>query len=129
MKRFRERIAANTLSLNEEERRKEMAKEKALKKSRDAERKQHPRLEPIAYEVTLDTVDKEKLPLVTIKTKEKALKSAKAADLDGTADDEKDSAPVPDPLKWEAVNILNDLATLSLHESQSPKTAKVMDRE
>jgi carboxyl-terminal processing protease len=129
MKRFRERIAANTLSLNEEERRKEIAKDKALKKSRDAERKQHPRVEPTAYEVTLDTVDKDKLPLVTVKTKEKALKAAKAADLDGTADDEKDSAPVPDPLKWEAVNILNDLAALSPQESHSPKTAKVMDRE
>jgi carboxyl-terminal processing protease len=129
MKRFRERIAANTLSLNEEERRKEIAKDKALKKSRDAERKQHPRVEPMAYEVSLDTVEKEKLPLLTVKTKEKALKAAKAADLEGTADDEKDSAPVPDPLKWEAVNILNDLASLSPQESQSPKTAKVMDRE
>ena len=129
MKRYRERIAANKLSLNEQERRREIAKDKALKESRDEERKVHPRPEPPAYEVTLDTVEKEKLPLVTIKSKEKALKAAKAADPDDAGDEEKASPHVPDPLKWEAVNILDDLASIASREQSSPKTARVTDRE
>jgi carboxyl-terminal processing protease len=128
MKRFHEKITLNRLSLNEKERRDEIAKDKQIKKARMAERKKAPHPEPVAYEVTLDTVEKEKLPLVTIKSKKKAEKAAKAEDAtdgedgDDTKDDE---GPVPDPIKAEAVNILNDLA----NQTVGSRTAKVMDRE
>jgi carboxyl-terminal processing protease len=127
MKRFREKISLNRLSLNERERRDEMAKEKQVRKVRVAERKRKAHSEPVAYEVTLDTVDKEKLPLVTVKSKQKAKMAAKAADAaDGVdGDEEKDEGPVPDPIKAEALNILNDLA----NQTQGTMTARIMDRE
>lgn len=122
MKRFREKIALNRLSLNERQRREEMAKEKEIRKARLAERKKSPRPESVAYEVTLDTVEKEKLPRVTAKAKLKADKSAKAADSD---DDKEDEGGVPDPIRTEALNILNDLA----NQTQGTRTAGIMDRE
>lgn len=125
MKRFREKLSLNQLSLNEKQRRDEMAKDKQMKKSRLAERKKMPRAEPVAYEVTLDTVEKEKLPRVTVKGKLKAEKAAKAADGADGDDEKEDEGPVPDPIKAEALNILNDLA----NQMQGTRTAKIMDRE
>jgi carboxyl-terminal processing protease len=125
MKRFREKLSLNQLSLNEKQRRDEMAKDKQMKKSRLAERKKTPRAEPVAYEVTLDTVEKEKLPRVTLKGKLKAEKAAKAADGADGDDEKEDEGPVPDPIKAEALNILNDLA----NQMQGTRTAKIMDRE
>jgi carboxyl-terminal processing protease len=125
MKRFREKLSLNQLSLNEKQRRDEMAKDKQMKKSRLAERKKTPRAEPVAYEVTLDTVEKEKLPRVTVKGKLKAEKAAKAADGADSDDEKEDEGPVPDPIKAEALNILNDLA----NQMQGTRTAKIMDRE
>ncbi|NBZ95821.1 MAG: tail-specific protease [Proteobacteria bacterium] len=125
MKRFREKLSLNQLSLNEKQRRDEMAKDKQMKKSRLAERKKTPRAEPVAYEVTLDTVEKEKLPRVTVKGKLKAEKAAKAADGADGDDEKEDEGPVPDPIKAEALNILNDLA----NQMQGTRTAKIMDRE
>jgi carboxyl-terminal processing protease len=125
MKRFREKIALNRLSLNEKERRDELARDKVLKKTREAQRKKDPRPEPVAYEVTLDTVEKEKLPRVTLKSKSKTTK-ARPLDDEGSDDEEKDDAtPAPDPIKSEALNILNDLA----NQSQGTRTAGIMDRE
>jgi carboxyl-terminal processing protease len=125
MKRFREKLSLNQLSLNEKQRRDEMAKDKQMKKSRLAERKKMPRPEPVAYEVTLDTVEKEKLPKVTVKGKLKAEKAAKAADGADGEDEKEDEGPFPDPIKAEALNILNDLA----NQMQGTRTAKIMDRE
>lgn len=125
MKRFREKLSLNQLSLNEKQRRDEMAKDKQMKKSRLAERKKTPRPEPVAYEVTLDTVEKEKLPRVTVKGKLKAEKAAKAADGADGDDEKEDEGPSPDPIKAEALNILNDLA----NQIQGTRTARIMDRE
>lgn len=125
MKRFREKLSLNQLSLNEKQRRDEMAKDKQMKKSRLAERKKTPRPEPVAYEVTLDTVEKEKLPRVTVKGKLKAEKAAKAADGADGDDEKEDESPTPDPIKAEALNILNDLA----NQTQGTRTARIMDRE
>ena len=125
MKRFREKLSLNQLSLNEKQRRDEMVKDKQMKKSRLAERKKTPRPEPVAYEVTLDTVEKEKLPKVTVKGKLKAEKAAKAADGADGEDEKEDEGPVPDPIKAEALNILNDLA----NQMQGTRTVKIMDRE
>jgi len=129
MKRFREKIALNTLSLNEKERRDEMAKDKQIKKERDAKRKKDPRPKPVAYEVTLDTVDKDKLPLVTLKPKgagKDAQKEQKpAAENDEDDVDKIDPGTLVDPIKAEALNILNDLSV----QLQGTRTAKIMERE
>lgn len=125
MKRFREKIALNKLSLNEQQRRAEMAREKETRKLRADARKKEPRAEPVAYEVTLDTVAKETLPRVSLKQKKKNQKVAKDDD-DGATDEEKeDAGPLPDPIRSEALNILNDLA----NQIQGTRTAGIMDRE
>jgi len=125
MKRFREKLALNRLSLNEKERRDEMAKEKAIKKTRQAERSKNPRPDPVAYEVTLDTVEKEKLPRVTLKNKSKADKASQEDEGETDVEEKEDAAPVPDPIKSEYLNILNDLA----NQMQGTRTAGIMDRE
>jgi carboxyl-terminal processing protease len=125
MKRFREKIASNRLSLNEKQRRDEMAKDKEIKKARQAERKKDPRRDPVAYQVTLETVDKEKLPKVTLKNKSKSPKVSAEEDELGEGENKDDDAPVPDPIKAEALNILNDLA----NQTQGTRTAKITDRE
>lgn len=128
MRRFREKISLNRLSLNERERRDEMAKEKQMRKARVAERKKNPRAEPVSYEVTLDTVEKEKLPLVTAKSKLKAAKGSKAVDPSDDAEpgeEKEEEGPAPDPIKAEALNILNDLA----YQTQGTRTARIMERE
>ena len=129
MDRFREKLQANRLSLNEKERRDELAKDKALKESRREERRKNPQPDPVAYEVTLDTAGMEKLPRVSLK--DKASKAAKIAkDEDGETDDEDKSpeGPLPDPIKSEALNILNDLVSQS-SQSEGSRTAGIMERE
>jgi carboxyl-terminal processing protease len=128
MKRFREKIALNRLSLNEKDRRDEIAKDKQARKARLAERKKTSRPEPVAYEVTLDTAEKEKLPRVTLKDKaEKARKRLAAKGKEDQQDDEEseETEPVPDPIRSEALNILNDLA----NQIQGTRTAVIMERE
>jgi len=122
MKTFRERLALNKLSLNEKVRKEELAVEKKRKEARDLERKQHSYQAPIAYEVSLDTVDKPQLPLVVDKKqahkKEADLKKEKAnqkAQLPAGEDSEEDIPPsnIPDPVKNEAISILEDLSSMT----------------
>jgi len=63
-------------------------------------------VQPIAYEVSLDTVDKPELPLVSAKKR-----PAKATDLDG--EDEATPTDVPDEERTEALNILGDLSSMT----------------
>ena len=125
MKRFKERLAQNQLSLNEKVRKEEKAEDEKRKKERDAERKKHPFAEPIAYEVTLDTVDKPELPKVTKKKKPAAEKVAKAKDDDDDDADEEKAPDAPDPIRHEALNILKDLTGQYL----SLRTAKASQGE
>jgi len=117
MKRFREKISLNRLSLNEKERRDEMAREEGDEEGAHRRTQKNPRPEPVAYEVTLDTVGKEKLPRVSLKRKLKAEKAAEAAN-DG--EEKEDEEPLPDPIKGEALNILNDLA----NQTQATRNCK-----
>jgi carboxyl-terminal processing protease len=123
MKILRQRLDQNVLSLSEKVRKEELAKEKARKKERVAERKKNPVVEPVAYEVTLDTVDKPVLPLVTAKKKQdKKVKEATpkiSNDGEDQEDDSDTAAVAPDPIRHEAINILQDFTSL-LH---SVKTA------
>jgi hypothetical protein len=119
MKRFREKLDLNQLSLNEKVRKDELAQEKARKQDRKMERKLHPALEPPAYEVTLDTLDKPALPKVTLK-KKPAREKAKDPDAE---EDDADVAQTPDPIRHEAINIIQDL-TSDMQNLRSAKTAQ-----
>jgi carboxyl-terminal processing protease len=117
MKRFREKLDLNQLSLNEKVRKEELAQEKVRKEERKKERKLHPVQQPVAYEVTLDTVDKPELPKVTLKKKPAKEKVEKDPDAE---DDDADIAATPDPIKNEAIKIIQDLTT----DVQNLRTAK-----
>ena len=84
--------------------------------ARDAERKLHPVANPVAYEVSLDTVDKPVLPLVSPKKKA-------AKDPEADPDDDAPVANTPDPERREALNILADLSSMthSLRTAGSPQ--------
>ena len=120
MKRFREKLDLNQLSLNEKIRKEELAQEKARKDERKKERKLHPVQEPAAYEVTLDTVDKPVLPKVTLKKKPAKEKTVKDPDAE---EDEADVALTPDPIRHEAINIIQDL-TSDIQNLRASKTAQ-----
>ena len=110
MKIFRQKIEMNHLSLNEDARKREIAEEKKRKDQRNAERKAHPEPTPVALEVSLDTVNKPELPKVTEKKK-----PAKVAASKTTSDDDSDEEPVagsPDPVRNEAIHILQDYTDL-----------------
>ena len=117
MKRFRERLDLNQLSLNQTVRKGELALDKSRKEERKAMRKLNPVPEPFAYEVTLDTVDQKILPKVTVKKKPAKEKLAKDPEAE---EEEADAAGTPDPVRHEAINILQDLTT----EFNSLRTAK-----
>lgn len=121
IKRFREKIELNQLSLNEKVRKEEIAQEKQRKEQRKAERKKTPVQPPPALEVTLDTVDKPVLPKVVAKKKPLRDKAVKLSD-DGEDPEEEESAGAPDPVKREALHILKDLTT----EIQGMRTAKAV---
>jgi carboxyl-terminal processing protease len=125
MKRYKDRLALNQLSLNEKIRKLEKGEDEKRKKDRDAERKKNPFVEPVAYEVTLDTVDKPELPKVTKKKKAAAEKVAKAKDDEEEDAAEADSPDVPDPIRHEAINILKDLTDQFL----SLRTAKASQEQ
>ena len=123
MKRFREKLDLNQLSLNEKARKEELAFDKTLRKQRNAERKTNSAPALPAYEVSLDTVDKEKLPLVTAKKKPAREKVAKEPGEEG--DEEEADVTAPDPVKLEAINILKELAT----QFQGLRTAGNRERQ
>ena len=111
MKILREKLDLNRLSLNEKIRKDELAQEKVRKEARNKERKLHPAPEFTAYEVTLDTVDKPELPKVTQKKKPKE-KEAVSKDSDPDAEEDAPVAGIPDPIRNEALQILQDFSTL-----------------
>ncbi|MEI6321925.1 MAG: carboxy terminal-processing peptidase [bacterium] len=106
MKILRQKLDLNELSLNEKIRKAELADDKKRKEARNIERKQRAGSEPIAYEVSLDTVDKPQLPLVT-------KKKNPAKDPDADQEDGKATVDLPDPIRHEALNILGDLSAIS----------------
>jgi carboxyl-terminal processing protease len=132
MQRLKKKLADNTISLNEDVRRKEVQEEKARKEERSKERLARNEQEPSIYRLTLETLDKPKLELIMYpgkiaEAKSKGdLKTAPEAapdsddeddsDLD-TGDDTKPAAI--DPERDETLNVLADLIRLS----DGPKTA------
>ena len=132
--RLRHKLDENRISLNEDQRKKELQDDKLRKETRSKERLARNGEEPRIYRVTLDTVDKPNLQLIMYPGKLAEAKkngtapkvdpdAASDADTDliagaGGADDDT-KTPAIDPERDEALNILADLADLS----RGPKTA------
>jgi len=136
--RLKETLDGNKVSLNEKTRREEMAKQKALKEQRIAERAKCKTPEFKVYIVTLDNASKPTLELAkndgkkrsyvdqwvaaakatpTPSAKKGAKKADTAADSDDSDDEDADfldtgNAPVIDPIRAEALNITADLIDL-----------------
>src|SRR6266513_60781 len=133
MDRLRHKIDENRISLNEDQRKKELQNDKLRKETRSKERLARNQEEPRIYRVTLDTVDKPNLQLIMYPGKLAEAKkngvtpkvdpeAASDADSDliagvGTEGDGKE--PAIDPERDETLNILTDLVELS----RGPKTA------
>ena len=132
--RLRQKLDENRISLNEDQRKKELQDDKLRKETRSKERLARNQEEPRIYLVTLDTVDKPNLQLIMYPGKLAEAKkngtapkvdpdAASDADTDlisgtGSADDDT-KTPAIDPERDEALNILADLVDLS----HGPKTA------
>src|SRR6184192_2867076 len=132
--RLRHKVDENRISLNEDQRKKELQDDKVRKETRSKERLARNQEEPRIYRVTLDTVDKPNLQLIMYPGKLAEAKkngttpkvdpdAASDADTDliggaGGADDDT-KTPAIDPERDEALNILADLVDLT----RGPKTA------
>ena len=132
--RLRHKLDENRISLNEDQRKKELQDDKLRKETRSKERLARNEEEPRIYRVTLDTVDKPNLQLIMYPGKLAEAKkngtvpkvdpdAASDADTDligsaGGADDDT-KTPAIDPERDEALNILADLVDLT----RGPKTA------
>jgi carboxyl-terminal processing protease len=129
MEQLRQKLDQNRISLNEDVRRKELQEDKTRKEVRTKERLARNEEEPRVYRLTLDTVDKPNLQLIMYPGKIASAKKAGTAkvapeaapddDSDAIGGDDDTKEPTIDPERDEALNILNDLVTLS----HGPKTA------
>src|SRR5216117_1482677 len=132
MNRLRHKIDENSISLNEEVRKTELAADKLRKQTRSKERLARNQEETRIYRVTLDTVDKPNLQLVMYPGKlAEAKKNGVAPKVDPEAASDADSDLISavgegdskeqtiDPERDETLNILTDLVDLS----RGPKTA------
>jgi carboxyl-terminal processing protease len=131
--RLRHKLDENRISLNEDQRKKELQDDKLRKETRSKERLARNEEEPRIYRVTLDTVDKPNLQLIMYPGKLAEAKkngitpkvdpdaaSDSDTDLIGAANADDDTkTPAIDPERDEALNILADLVDLS----RGPKTA------
>jgi carboxyl-terminal processing protease len=122
---IQKKISDNAVSLNEKARRDEIAKEKARKEARIAERAKRKTVEDKTFAVTLDNYDKPELELAKNEIEKAAEEKEKRAailddedDLDGL---EGEVEPKVDPVRLETLNILSDLITLT----HTNKTARV----
>jgi carboxyl-terminal processing protease len=126
MQRLRERIAKNSISTNEDLRRKELADDKQRKESRKEERQARGSLvNAKVWQVTLDDVknNREDLEVVAYeRERDKKYDIEEEVEVEDSTKEKKDSkkTPEPDPIRNEAVRIISDLIELS----NPAKTAK-----
>lgn len=108
MQRLRERIAANKISVNEAERRKELADDKARRETRKAERlARGPLVDVQAYQLTLDDV-RNKNKLVAVAYEREREKRYEDPEETEAAKAEEDKGPEPDPIRNETLRIISD---------------------
>ncbi|MEI6032715.1 MAG: carboxy terminal-processing peptidase [Verrucomicrobiae bacterium] len=114
MKRLRDRIETNAISLNEKERRKELAEDKARKEMRKNERAERgPMIRAQVRQLTLDDIrtKREKLELVAY---EREREKHYNDDPEEAAAEKRDGPkpPEPDPIRNETLRIIEDLIGL-----------------
>lgn len=122
--RMKERIAANTLSLNKTQREAEVKADKARTEERKQARLASKRVEPTAFKLALEDVEKPQLTLVKVDEAEKAKlraatrraadpSAARSSEAGENEDGEEEAEPKSDgrydPVKQESLNILADL--------------------
>lgn len=116
--RFKEKLAQNTLSLNQKVRQDELTEEKKRKELREEQRAARgPALAVTAYEVTLDDVKSPELRAVAFDRNKDKSELAEEDEVDG----KKPSKPLPDPIRNEALRIMKDFVDLN----KQAKTASV----
>jgi carboxyl-terminal processing protease len=117
--RVRENLDQKTVSLNEAERRQELAQTKAQRSERERQRAARPNQRPISYEITVQNAASPGLPKPLASTEEKrAPGSAQAAPASANADDsEDDSDSKRDIVLDETVRILTDY----VHAERAPR--------
>ncbi len=118
MRRVREKITENKISLNEKVRRKELVEDKKRKELREKERQSRgPALEVQAYELTLDDLAAPKLrPVAFDRKQDKSL-----LDSDDDETETKKATPEPDPIRNESLRIMRDF----IEFNQQMKTASI----
>jgi carboxyl-terminal processing protease len=118
MRRVREKMDQNAISLNEKIRRKELVEDKQRKEMREKERQSRgPAIGVQAYELTLDDLAAPKLrPVAFDRKQDKDLLGP-----DEEEGDAKKAAPEPDPIRNESLRIMRDLIELN----QQTKTASI----
>ena len=126
--RMKQRVAENSISLNEKTRRDEMAADKTRKDEREAVRAKARPSEEKDYLVTLENVDKPELQPVKNEKKDGKKKDGAATppvdppdadDGEDKPEDKEGKTPAVDPVRTETLNILRDFIELS----RTPKTA------
>ena len=118
MRRVREKIVQNSISLNEKARREELVEDKKRKESRDKERQARgPALGVQAYELTLDDLAAPKLRPVAFDRKQ----DKNLFEPDEEEANAKKATPEPDPIRNEALRVMRDFIDLS----EQTKTASI----
>lgn len=119
--RLLERIQNGTVSLNLSSRKAELASDKKRKETRQSERATRgPALNVAAYEIKLEDLSSKSLrPVAYNRKREKTILAEPPSDEETKAVEE--DASTPDPVRDEALRIINDLIQLST----SPKTVQV----
>jgi carboxyl-terminal processing protease len=109
--RLRKSLTAKSVSLNEVERRRELAEEKTRKSERQLDRQALEKSNPRAYDITLENVDTPALPAPAVEPK----RIGSAAGGDSSEDEALDSAADRDVTLRESERILGDYIDLSSH--------------
>ena len=123
MRRLRERLAENSISLNEKQRRNELAEDKLRKEQREQDRQARgPALGVQAYELTLDDLSSPKLRAVAFDRKQE---KASLLDEEEETGDKKSAVVPPDPIRNEALRIMRDMVELN----RQTKTASIKPEE
>ena len=119
MRRFREKLAENTISLNVKQRRKELAEDKDRKEQRETDRSARgPAFGARAYELTLDDLSSPKLRAVAFDRKPEKASMGEEEEEPG---EKKSAAVPPDPIRNESLRIMQDMIDLN----RQTKTASI----
>jgi carboxyl-terminal processing protease len=109
--RLRKSLISKSVSLNEVERRRELAEEKARTSERQLDRKALEKSSPRTYDITLENVDAPGLPAPAVEQK----RIASVVLGDSSDDEARDSAADRDVTLRESERILADYVDLSSH--------------